>query len=412
MPHLISIAANVDLCEREINRLRGKKWSTAFSMLPALPCRLLPCGSVERKHKPGRPRRTLNASAPHHIYYDAEGVLVISLNTAIKRDERTCHESCDDALEVHNGVQPAPRNGVAVPALASLLRASQSAWEDWRAECVFRGEDPFTATNRPERLQPSHAKWPKELKPLVMSKLHDITVLRHAALVFNEEAVGMSTDFADYFSQLSLSPSVLWMHVVHWAGLEGCDESSLGSFVLDQRLGFGASASSNIGQRLSHSLNSVFRRVFDAHEAKVLAAVTDPKQVAFLDDRRALDLNQCRLYDICTFTDDPFLVCVGAERLARAVALWNRLLKAIGIAVAIPVKRQFGATVRWLGLDFFLSLGVVVVPENKRLRALTSLMAMAAGSSMTFTAYQTATSFLQYLKPFIPGADGTYFYGL
>ena len=144
----------------------------------------------------------------------------------------------------------------------------------------------------------------------------------------------------------------------------------------------------------------------------MLAAVTDPKQVAFLDDRRALDLNQCRLYDICTFTDDPFLVCVGAERLARAVALWNRLLKAIGIAVAIPVKRQFGATVRWLGLDFFLSLGVVVVPENKRLRALTSLMAMAAGSSMTFTAYQTATSFLQYLKPFIPGADGTYFYGL
>ena len=101
-----------------------------------------------------------------------------------------------------------------------------------------------------------------------MSKLHDITVLRHAALVFNEEAVGMSTDFADYFSQLSLSPSVLWMHVVHWAGLEGCDESSLGSFVLDQRLGFGASASSNIGQRLSHSLNSVFRRVFDAQKRR------------------------------------------------------------------------------------------------------------------------------------------------
>jgi len=65
MPHLNSIAKNVDLCEREIDRLRGKGWSTAFSMLPALPCRLLPCGSVERKYEPGRPRRTLNASAPH-----------------------------------------------------------------------------------------------------------------------------------------------------------------------------------------------------------------------------------------------------------------------------------------------------------------------------------------------------------
>ena len=59
-----------------------------------------------------------------------------------------------------------------------------------------------------------------------------------------------------------------------------------------------------------------------------------------------------------TYTDDPFLVCVGAPRLARAVTLWTRLLQAIGIAVAIPAKRQFGASLRWLGLDFFLSLGV------------------------------------------------------
>jgi len=134
--------------------------------------------------------------------------------------------------------------------------------------------------------------------------------------------------------------------------------------------------------------------------------------VAYLADRRALGPNQCRLYEICTYTDDPFLVCVGAERLARAVTLWNRLLKAIGVAVAIPVKRQFGAAVRWLGLDFFLSLGVVVVPENKRLRAMASLMTMAAGTSMAFSDYQAATSFLQYLKPFVAGADGTYFYGL
>ena len=412
MPHLNSIAENVDLCEREIDRLRGKGWSTAFSMLPALPCRLLPCGSVSRKHEPGRPRRTLNASAPHHLYYDADGVLVLSLNAAIKHDGRTIHGRCEDAAAADSALQAAPRSGVAVPVRAPRSSANQSTWEDWRAECVSCGENPFTAPNRPQHLQPSHDKWPKELKPLVMSKLHDITVLRHAGLVFNEEVVGMSTDFADYFSQLSLAPSVLWMHVVHWAGLEGCNESSLGTFVLDQRLGFGASASSNIGQRLSHSLNSVFRLVFDAQEAKILAAEVDPKRVAWIADRRALGHNQCRLYEICTYTDDPFLVCVGPARLARAVGLWNRLLKAIGIAVAIPVKRQFGAAVRWLGLDFYLSLGIVVVPENKRLRALTSLMSMASGAPMTFAAYQSATSFLQYLKPFIAGADGTYFYGL
>jgi len=412
MPHLNSIAANVDLCEKEINRLRGIGWSTAFSMLPALPCRLLPCGSVARKYEPGRPRRTLNASAPHRVYYDADDVLVISLNTAIKRDDHAPHEGCGNAAAVANIAQATPRYGVLVTTRTPAPSAEHSTWEDWRADCVSRGDQPFTAPNRPAHLQPSHAKWPKELKPLVMSKLHDITVLRHAGLVFNEEVVGMSTDFADYFSQLSLSPSVLWMHVVHWADLEGCDVSSLGAFVLDQRLGFGASASSNIGQLLSHSLNSVFRLVFDAQEKAVLAAITDPTQVAYLADRRALGPNQCRLYEICTYTDDPFLVCVGAERLARAVTLWNRLLKAIGVAVAIPVKRQFGAAVRWLGLDFFLSLGVVVVPENKRLRAMASLMTMAAGTSMAFSDYQAATSFLQYLKPFVAGADGTYFYGL
>ena len=72
----------------------------------------------------------------------------------------------------------------------------------------------------------------------------------------------MSTDFADYISQLSLAPSMLWMHIIHWAGLEGVPESALGAFVLDERLGFGASSSSNIGQRLSHSLNGVFRSIF------------------------------------------------------------------------------------------------------------------------------------------------------
>jgi hypothetical protein len=38
-------------------------------------------------------------------------------------------------------------------------------------------------------------------------------------------------------------------------------------------------------------------------------------------------------------------------------------------------------------------------------------MTMAAGTSMAFSDYQAATSFLQYLKPFVAGADGTYFYG-
>ena len=137
-----------------------------------------------------------------------------------------------------------------------------------------------------------------------------------------------------------------------------------------------------------------------------------PERREYLDARQKLGPCQCRLYEICTYTDDPFLVCVGAPRLARAVTLWNRLLQTIGIAVAIPAKRQFGASLRWLGLDFFLSLGVVVVPENKRLRALADVIKLAAGTPTVFSDYRKTTSFLQYLKPFVAGADESYFYGL
>ena len=86
-PHLASMAPNVDLCQREIERLRSKGRSSVFAGLPALPCRLLPCGSVERKSEKKRPRRTVNASAPHPtaVWVDADGKKVGSLNSAIKR---------------------------------------------------------------------------------------------------------------------------------------------------------------------------------------------------------------------------------------------------------------------------------------------------------------------------------------
>jgi hypothetical protein len=47
-PHLASMVPNVDLCQGEIERLCSKS-SVVFAGHPALPCRILPCGMVERK---------------------------------------------------------------------------------------------------------------------------------------------------------------------------------------------------------------------------------------------------------------------------------------------------------------------------------------------------------------------------
>jgi hypothetical protein len=261
------MAPNADLCQREIERLRSKGWSSVFAGLPALPCRLLPCGSVERKSEQKRPRRTVNASAlfPEDTWVDADGKKVESLNSAIKRPV-DAPSSVDVNPAGAASVQTSTwASGVLVPKRAGL-DTSPLSWEAWRATCSAEGLNALTAPNRPVHLRAFTDKWPKEIKPTIAAKLRDITILRHAGIIFGEEVAGMSTDFADYFSQLSLAPSTLWMHIVHWAGLEGVPESALGAFVLDERLGFGASSSSNIGQRLSHSLNGVFRSIFDSQK--------------------------------------------------------------------------------------------------------------------------------------------------
>lgn len=55
---------------------------------------------------------------------------------------------------------------------------------------------------------------------------------------------------------------------------------------------------------------------------------------------------------------------------------------------------------------------MLVVPENKCLRALADVIKLAAGTPTIFSDYRKITSFLHYLKPFVAGADGSYFYGL
>jgi hypothetical protein len=56
-------------------------------------------------------------------------------------------------------------------------------------------------------------------------------------------------------------------------------------------------------------------------------------------------------------------------------------------------KRQCIGLLRWLGLDRHLSLGLLVIPNSKRLRALDDLYLMAAEKPMEFAEYRKATSF-------------------
>ena len=83
--------------------------------------------------------------------------------------------------------------------------------------------------------------------------------------------------------------------------------------------------------------------------------------------RRALGPGQDRLHEISIYTDDPMAMFVGPERMARGLRLWRRLCDAIGLETALPRKRHCGVALRWLGLDFLLTEGILLIPDNKRL---------------------------------------------
>ena len=83
-------------------------------------------------------------------------------------------------------------------------------------------------------------------------------------------------------------------------------------------------------------------------------------------------------------------VCVCISRLARATRLWHRITEGIGLVAAIPRKRQCGAQLRWLGLDFILSVGVLLIPHNKRLRAVAELARIEKGEPIPFDEYRAS----------------------
>jgi hypothetical protein len=394
LPHMASLAANVDLVQAEIERLAGNRWHELFADTPFLPMRISPNGAVVRKLERLRPRRVENASADGSGHggplVDRDGVRVESLNFLV---------GIHDVVEAEGGSRES--------------EGATSARHDGEPELEGHSAESLAAanglSNDASALRP---KWPKERKPTVLDKVHDLAVLQFAARVFKEDLVGFVTDFKDYFNQFPVSAKYLWANIVHWRGLLGIGGEDLGCFVSEQRLGFGMSASSNICQRFAHALAEIFRIAFDREEEELFAAETDQTRRSYTEARRKLGPGQHRLFEITIYTDDPFFACIAVERLMRALKLWHRITKAAGLELAIPAKRQCGAEVRWLGVEFLLTAGVHFLNENKRLRMIHELLPIAAGEPTVFSTYQSLTSFLSYLRPLVLHLNPTIMYSI
>jgi hypothetical protein len=79
------------------------------------------------------------------------------------------------------------------------------------------------------------------------------------------------------------------------------------------------------------------------------------------------------------YTDDPVIAVVGVERTVRLLMCWVRTMKELNLRMALACKRQLGTGVVWCGVSVF-SHGALVIPLDKRLRALHALRRLGKGT--------------------------------
>lgn len=81
------------------------------------------------------------------------------------------------------------------------------------------------------------------------------------------------------------------------------------------------------------------------------------------------------------YIDDPLFAAVGHSRTLRLV----RASRTISFRMAIAAKRSAGAAVSWLGVRFWATLGLAILPPDKRLRALADVRSASTARSRSLT---------------------------
>ena len=404
-PHLQSLSQAYGNVEKEILRLWGEGLYERHNVLPYLPIRAVPQGSVPRKLEPGRDRRTSDGGLPRQRVVDDMGIPAVSLNQAIGLKDSFPWD--DDLGETSS------------PAINGI----SSFWRRWKWDA-----------------------W--EVKPQIQDKAWDDLILRYAAYaIFHEPILGWTDDVADYFNHFALAPSEYWVSCMFWlfedsihlnwrAG-EVRSEGPVASVISEHRLGFGVSASPNIAQRFAWALVGVWKRRFDAEETALFNRLLDPitRQCTpyseidaqstaedgwtdvcrWIAERRRLSAltgrNELRRYSVHMYTDDPCFTVIGIDTLMRAMRVWDSVTSDFNLKMAIAKKRQVGARYKWLGFNFFLPAGLIVPVPEKVSRANEWIALILRGEPIMFDEYRRLVGLLEHLLPLM-GGDREWMYGL
>ena len=424
VPHLMSLPKGFASVEKELRRLHTSGWYEFFADAPFWPMYANGQGATSRKLEPDRWRRTTEGGGPRKPTFDASGLRALSINEASHihhMPQHFVHDSRPEML-VWLAARRLPRDAPSDRFVEHLTNSH--AWGEWpeHEESTTRGWQP-------------HSKWPKEEKPTLSQLMRDIAVLRRAAERLGEPIYVFGDDIKDYFNQLAISSSDLPKLNIVFLAREGelAEQDIAGSsaptrdgnrmlFVSEKRLGFGTHGASNIAQRVSFAVLDIFRDLMDEMEVSAPEPSAELKQYwaerlevqetvdqSCHDTRRfeaatsagsTTGVNVCpqqRLYSAYMFTDDACLLVVGRERALRALKVWREVTEKLNLTMAIPEKRSLGTWIVWLGVIIVVSLGVVVVPRDKLLRATVALSELLA-DGLAFRDYRSLCGLLEHLR--------------
>ena len=237
------------------------------------------------------------------------------------------------------------------------------------------------------------AKLPHEWKALPTHVLTNMAVLKYIGQLIGLALYIFSDDLKDFFRQLALHPSELWLSAFLWL-----DEEDETEFIVEERLGFGQSHASNIAQRFSNAAVAIFHKEFQKADEPYLLedCRKHPALLQWVTDRAAaLGTSAAQVLIACFYTDDLFCMVLGAERAARALGVWFEVTRKLNLLCSAPRKRLAGVVVPWTGLNYYSSLGGASLPEGKEAHA-QHVLATASTGKLPVSKYRSVVGLLNW----------------
>ena len=88
----------------------------------------------------------------------------------------------------------------------------------------------------------------------------------------------------------------------------------------------------------------------------------------------------------------------------RALRCWHRVTTGFGLPMAIDAKRQVGTRLLWLGMEWHVSLGLLVLQQSKVQRAAAAVDLIISGAQLTtFDTYRSLMGLFEHLLAFSEG---------